>query len=59
MVVFIEGVVDAPVNGGCLPVDAAGVDLEQDGDAVAGSAATSVAGSPPFSHSDAAACRRP
>lgn len=31
-----EGVVDALVGGGGLAVDAVGVDLQQDGDAVAG-----------------------
>jgi hypothetical protein len=33
--VSVEGVVDALVGGGGLAVDAVGVDLEQDGDAVA------------------------
>ena len=37
-VVFVEGVADALVGGVGLAVDAVGVDLEQDGDAVAGAA---------------------
>jgi len=37
-VVSVEGVVDALVGGGGLAIDAVGVDLEQDGDAVAGAA---------------------
>ncbi len=36
--VVVEGVADAPVGGGGLAVDAVGVDLEQDGDAVSGAA---------------------
>jgi hypothetical protein len=35
---LVEGVADALVGGGGLAVDAVGVDLEQDGDAVAGAA---------------------
>jgi hypothetical protein len=35
---FAEGIADALVGGACLAVDAVGVDLEQDGDAVAGAA---------------------
>ena len=37
-VVLGEGIVDALVGGAGLAVDAVGVDLEQDGDAVAGAA---------------------
>jgi hypothetical protein len=37
-VVFVEGVADALVGGAGLAVDAVGVDLEQDGDAVASAA---------------------
>jgi hypothetical protein len=37
-VVFFEGVADALVGGSGLAVDAVGVDLEQDGYAVAGAA---------------------
>jgi len=33
-----------------LPVDAVGVDLEQDGDAVSGARATSVVGTPELSY---------
>ena len=53
-----EGVGDALVGGVGLPVDAVRVDLQQDGDAVPGAAATSVAGTPELSHSETAACRR-
>jgi hypothetical protein len=52
------GVGDPLVRGVGLPVDAVGVDLQQDCDAVPGPAATSVAGTPEFSHSDTAAWRR-
>ena len=53
-----ESVGDALVGGISLPVDAVRVDLQQDGDAVPGAAATSVAGTPELSHSETAACRR-
>jgi hypothetical protein len=35
---FVQGVADALVGGAGLAVDAVGVDLEQDGDTVAGAA---------------------
>jgi hypothetical protein len=35
---FVESIADALVGGAGLAVDAVGVDLEQDGDAVAGAA---------------------
>jgi hypothetical protein len=38
LVVILEGVADALVSGAGLAVDAVGVDLEQDGDAVPGAA---------------------
>jgi hypothetical protein len=53
-----EGVGDPLVRGIGLAVDAVRVDLQQDRDAVPGAAATSVAGTPEFSQSDTAACRR-
>src|ERR1039457_7006838 len=45
-VVFVEGVADALVGGGGLAVDAVGVDLEQDGDAVAGASGDFGGGDP-------------
>jgi len=53
-----EGVGDALVGGVGLTVDAVGVDLEQDRDAVPGAADDLGRGTPEFSHSDTAACRR-
>ena len=52
-----EGAADALVGGGSLAVEAVGVDLERNSDAVAGAVATSVSGTPALSHSDPAACR--
>jgi hypothetical protein len=43
---FAEGVADALVGGGGLAVDAVGVDLEQDGDAVPGAAGDLGSGDP-------------
>jgi hypothetical protein len=57
-VVFVEGVADALVGGAGLAVDAVGVDLEQDGDAVAGAPGDFGGGAPALSHRDTAACRR-
>jgi hypothetical protein len=45
-VVEAEGVGDALVGGGGLAVDAVGVDLEQDRDAVPGAAGDLAAGTP-------------
>ena len=53
-----ERVGDALAGGISLPVDAVGVDLEQDRDAVPGAADDLGRGTPEFSHSDTAACRR-
>jgi hypothetical protein len=53
-----EDVGDALVGGVGLAVDAVGVDLEQDGDAVPARRATSVAGTPAFRARDTPACRR-
>jgi hypothetical protein len=49
---------DPPVGGVSLTVDAVGVDLEQDRDAVPGAAGDLGRGTPEFSHGDTAACRR-
>ncbi len=53
-----EGVADALVGGVGHAVDAVGVDLEQDGDAVPGAAGYLCCGNPELSHRDTAAWRR-
>ena len=58
-VLSTEGGGDPLVGGIGLTVDAVGVDLEQDGDAVPGAAGDLVAGTPEFSQSETAAWRRP
>jgi hypothetical protein len=55
---FVEGIADALVGAG-LPVHAVGVDLEQDGDIVAGAVRDFGGGDPALSRSDTAAWRRP
>jgi hypothetical protein len=53
-----QGGGDALVGGVGMAVDAVGVDLEQDGDAVPGAAGDLGRGYPEFSQSQTAACRR-
>jgi hypothetical protein len=57
-VVSVESFVDALVGCFGLAVDAVGVDLEQDSDAVADAASDFGGGTPAFSHSDTAVCLR-
>jgi hypothetical protein len=54
----VEGVGDALVGGISLPIDAVGVDLQQDRGAVPGPPGDLGRWHPEFSHSDTAACRR-
>ena len=53
-----EGRLDALADQRVAAVEALGVDPEQDLDRVPGPSATAVAGTPPLSQVDTAACRR-
>jgi len=58
LVLAAEGVGDALVGGVGMAVDAVGVDLEQDDDAVPGAAGDLGGGTPAFRARDTPACRR-
>jgi hypothetical protein len=58
VILAAEGVGDALVGGVGLAVDAVGVDLEQDDDAVPGAAGDFGGGHPAFRARDTPACRR-